>query len=146
MSGFFRRSLSSEICLVWAVCLFVYACPSALFSKSESPPSFKEVQSIFARLWEERYPLRLESVQPDPQNKGVLQVLHKKESSFYYRFKVSFKKPYRLPEEEKLSYGKTTTAEVWVRYRPLLKDAYDITFAREDLLPGKNRRWLKIFR
>lgn len=106
------------------------------------PPGYRTVHRVLLEIWKERYPLPIKKIHPNPRGRGVLRVTWKGATVYYYQFLLEIprlrKKPNGPPGGDEIR-----RVELWVRYRPREKEPYDLTFAREDLLPGSNRQWLK---
>jgi len=102
------------------------------------------VESRFVSLWNRKFPLPCKKVVANPEKKGVLRATVKGKWVYYYQFRVTVARPIRK-EDESIDYTGERTMEVWIRYRPdQHEEPFDFTFARRDMLPGKNKRWIKI--
>jgi len=111
---------------------------------AEKLPSYREVKKILPEIWQKKYPVKPVKFISDPENKGVLTALDKRGRVYYYHFMVVIPRPVRN-EDESIKNIDKRKSELWVRYRPYeKKDPWDLSFARRDLLPGKNKRWMKI--
>ena len=105
-------------------------------------PAYEEVAAKLPALWEERYPLPVPEFEPDPRKRGALRVFDKGKQVVYYHFQATLQQPFR-DEEDHLQYKPGRKIEFWVRYRAHEEEPYDLSFVREDLLPGKGRRWIR---
>lgn len=125
--------------LIFAICIF---CISSRIS-AKPPPGYDQVNKSLPLLWKQRYPVKLSSFRADPFDQGILSAVHKNKKVYYYRYLIKVYRPVR-GKDEKLKQGQYfKEIELWVRYRPMLNKSFDLSFARMDLLPGQNKRWLK---
>lgn len=104
-------------------------------------PSYPEVTQQLPALWQKRHPLKHVQFLPNPDGRGILRVRHTGRRVYYYHFTAILPRPRRAADGQ-IDYTETRKIELWVRYRSWLEAPYDLTFAREDLLPGRKRRWL----
>jgi hypothetical protein len=109
---------------------------------AEKIPTYKEVNKILPEIWRQRYPIKPQKFIPDPEKKGILAAVDRGRNVYYYHFHVVIPRPFRKEDETVVTIDKRE-AELWVRYRSFEKDPWDLTFARRDILPGENKRWIK---
>lgn len=105
-------------------------------------PSYNDVFEKLPEIWEKRYPVMAEGFEKYTGKYLVLRTTEGKRAVHYYRYFAIIPVMARK-EDESVSPRETRKAEFWVRYRSWMKDPYDVTFARHDLLPGSDRRWLQ---
>ena len=108
-------------------------------------PRYHEVARRLPVLWAGRYPVKVHKFIPNPEGRGILTAIYKGRRVYYYHFAAIVYRPNRR-KDGKLRLDTTARrVELWVRYRPWKKEPeqWDLSFARRDLLPGKNRRWLR---
>jgi len=108
----------------------------------ENLPTYRDVKKLLPEIWQERYPIKPLKFIPNPEKKGILAAVDRGQRVYYYQFKVVIPRPIRH-EDETIENIAKRESELWVRYRPREKDPWDLTFARRDLLPDKNKRWIK---
>jgi hypothetical protein len=100
---------------------------------------------MFERLpeiWEKRYPVKADGFEQYKGKYRILRVTVGKHAVYYYRYFAVIPVMARQ-EDESVTPRETRKAEFWVRYRSWMEDPFDVTFARHDLLPGSNRRWIQ---
>ena len=120
------------------VCLVLLFAPGVLLAR----PSYAALTKRMPELWNARYPIEAERFIPNPEKRGVLTAVHRGRRVYYYHYQAVLPRPKRQDVDNVTVTGRRTI-EVWVRYRPGLRDPYDITFARRDRLPGTGRRWIR---
>lgn len=120
------------------VCGSLLLLPGALFAR----PSYAELTRRLPEIWNGRYPIQAEKFIPNPEKRGVLTAVHRGRRVYYYHYQAVLPRPKR-ESVDKVTVTGRRTIELWVRYRPGLKQPYDITFARRDRLPGAGRRWIR---
>lgn len=111
-----------------------------------APLPYSKSTPIFRKKWDEKYPVKPVSVVANPAGRGVLAAYSARQTVYYYHFRVVIPILARKQTETEISIeptGKTRTVEVWMRYRTRDR-IYDLAFVRQDLLPGTNRRWLRV--
>lgn len=131
-----------KACLFFAV--FLYGLPAA--DLSAQPLSYSRSTTIFKQEWNSRYPVEPVKITGNPSGKGVLLAYSGGQTVYYYNFRVVLPRPARQKDGEEVSIGftgQTRAVEVWMRYRTRDK-IYDLAFVRQDLLPGTNRRWVRL--
>lgn len=119
------------------VLAFCTLSPAALFAR----PGYAQLTELLPGIWNARYPIAAESFIPNPEKLGVLTAVHGGRRVYYYHYHAILPRPRR--SGEKVEIVGRRKIELWVRYRPGLKEPYDISFARRDRLPGTGRRWLR---
>lgn len=115
--------------------------PAALFANA--PPNYATVAGALPELWSSRYPVEPVGFTANPENLGVLRAISEGRAVYYYHFLVELPRLERSPDESLSSSG-SRNVELWVRYRAWLREPYDLTFVRRDLLPGTGRTWVRI--
>lgn len=121
--------------------LLAMLCVSAL--PARTLPTYIAMSAKVPELWDARYPIKAQSFIANPEKLGILSARHKGRAVYYYHYRATLRRPARKADES-LEYKEVLRAvEFWVRYRPGQKQPFDLSFARRDLLPGSNRRWLK---
>ena len=116
--------------------------PNAVL-QARGASGYARVLKILPELWAKKYPVRPVKFTPNPGGKGYLRATHKGRRVYYYRFRVTLPLPVRNPEGIP-EVKSTRELEFWVRHRPHEKKTpFDLTFARQDLLPGSGKRWVK---
>ncbi|MBX7058476.1 MAG: hypothetical protein K1X75_10465 [Leptospirales bacterium] len=105
------------------------------------PPGYARVAELLPALWNARYPLAARAFLPNPEARGILTASDGGRRVYYYHFQAVIPRPVRQTDEV-VGYEGERRIELWVRFRPWLADAYDLSFARRDLLPGANKRWI----
>lgn len=131
------RALLAMACLS----LTMLAFPISL---SAAPlPDYAAVEKELTLLWKEKFPVSPLGVKAEPQTRA-LRTYVKGRAVLYYRFTLQLPRPDLKGEELTTPPGRTI--EVWVRFRSWQKKPFDLTFVREDLLPGRGRSWIKLKR
>ena len=125
--------------VIFTASLF-FLIPGILYA--EKLPSYRDVKKNLPEIWKKKYPVEPIKFIPDPENKGILSALDRGRRVYYYHFMVVIPRPVRN-EDESIKIIDKRKSELWVRYRPGEKDPWDLSFARRDLLPGTNKKWLK---
>lgn len=126
----------------FTIAFFLYAIVTAAGLQAAVRPTYDQLLKKLPGLWEERYPVNAVSFEPFQVNKRILYGMDRNGSVYYYRVKVIMPVETR-GKDDAMERRSTRKSELWVRYRPGAATPYDITFARQDLLPGKNKRWLR---
>ncbi|MCB1174450.1 MAG: hypothetical protein KDK39_12840 [Leptospiraceae bacterium] len=110
---------------------------------AESLPGWQTVQDKLPLLWSSRFPVKVHRFLANPEKKGILRTVVQGHAVYYYHFIAIIPRPQRT-ESRKIEYTpEARRVEIWVRYRPWLAEKWDLSFARQDLLPGSNRKWLR---
>lgn len=130
-------------------CLFcVVILMSGLVSASaESPqtgiPTYAEAHLLFEKHWKEHFPVMYSGLHDVDPGHRMLVAEIQGVSVYYYRFQVDLPRLFRSDSGRVESESEPARrVEVWFRYQPQMKHV-DFAFAREDLLPGTNRRWIE---
>jgi hypothetical protein len=105
-------------------------------------PTYSQIAEALPDLWKRRFPLQEVRFLSDPEKRGILSASDGGRMVYYYHFRAMVSRPVRNPDES-IGLSGERSVELWVRYRPERGDGYDLTFIRRDLLPGKNKRWIK---
>ncbi len=106
-------------------------------------PSYDELYARLPEIWAQRYPVRAEGFEfYSSKSYRILQARVSGKNVYYYRYIAII--PIMTRESgDTMSKRESRKAEFWVRYRSWLDDPFDVTFARNDLLPGSSRRWVR---
>lgn len=107
-----------------------------------APLSYARVAAILPDLWKARYPVAAREFRANPEGLGVLSANDRGRRVYYYHFQALVERPVRGENDQLVSAGERRI-ELWVRYRPWLEEPWDLSFARRDLLPGQDKRWLR---
>ncbi len=112
-------------------------------------PAYSAALKEMPAVWAARYPVEVSEFRPNPGGKGVLRATYKGRYVYYYRFQAIVPRPLRKVDDlgdpdPKPVAGPPRMVEFWARYRPWLKAPWDLSFVREDRLPGRARRWLRV--
>ena len=124
-------------------------------------PSYAEVSKRMPEIWKARYPVEVQKFTADPSKRGVLRAVHQGRYVYYYHFQATVLRPVRGDGDGASIGGSSTdnaeagadngmegiaprTVEFWARYRSWLAEPWDLSFVRQDRLPGTNRRWIKV--
>ena len=119
--------------------LALIPCPNLC---AENLPTYKDVKKVLPEIWQKKYPIKPIKFISNPEKKGILRATDRGRFVYYYHFRVVIPRPVRKEDESIVNIDKRE-AELWVRYRSFEKDPWDLTFARRDILPGENKKWLK---
>ena len=122
---------------------FALGPPAALLARGL--PSYTEAQAAMPAIWAKRYPVSAREFVPNPGGKGVLRAYFQGRLVYYYRFQAVVTRPVRGDDEQLVDHS-TRTIEFWARYRSWLAEPWDLSFVREDRLPGTGRRWVQVGR
>ncbi len=106
------------------------------------PPGYARVAALLPELWKARYPVLVQEFVANPENRGVYAASDAGRTVYYYHFIAVTPRPFRA-EDESIQNEAPRRVELWVRYRSWLAEPYDFSFARRDLLPGTNKRWVR---
>jgi hypothetical protein len=131
--------------IVLAAGLAVLATGSAVtpaFAQARAP-GYARVAALLPELWKARYPVAVQEFLPNPENRGVYAASDGGRTVYYYHFIAVTPRPFRA-DDESLQSEAPRRVELWVRYRSWLAEPYDFSFARRDLLPGTNKRWVRL--
>lgn len=105
---------------------------------------YGEVEKIAIEIWNDRFPVPLESIQSNPNQKGVLTARYKGKTVYYYFFSGVVPILHRESGSTEMVQENKRHVTFWLRYRPGNETPYDLTFARQDLLPGSGKRWIRV--
>lgn len=108
-------------------------------------PSYSAARAAMPAVWAERYPLRVKEFQANPGGRGVMRASFQGRYVYYYRFQAVVARPVRAPDDQtELIESGERTVEFWARYRGWLPKPWDLSFVREDRLPGRAKRWIQV--
>lgn len=109
-----------------------------------APPGYSEVKRVLPEIWKDRYPISIQTFEPNPSKRGVLRVVSGGKYVYYYEFSALLPLMTRDSDSDRMIKIGERSVRFYVRYRSWLKDPYDVSFARLDLLPGGSRRWIRL--
>ena len=112
--------------------------------RAQRLPSYSALLELLPALWQQRYPVAVEKFVPNPGGRGALRARVQGRNVYYYRFQAIVPRPVRGADESAATTGEPRTVEFWVRYRSWLREPYDLSFVRQDRLPGSGQRWIKV--
>jgi hypothetical protein len=116
--------------------------------RAQGLPSYTAARDAMPAVWAERYPLTVKEFQANPGGRGVLRASFQGRYVYYYRFQAVVARPVRAtdesPDSTKLIESGERTVEFWARYRNWLAKPWDLSFVREDRLPGGAKRWIQV--
>lgn len=118
------------------------AAPAPAFAQGRAP-GYARVAALLPDLWKARYPVVVQEFVPNPESRGVYAASDGGRTVYYYHFIAVTARPFRA-DDESIQSEAPRRVELWVRYRSWLPEPYDFSFARRDLLPGTNKRWVRL--
>lgn len=133
-------SIAALIALAACLVVLTWAAPTQAQGRA---PGYARVAALLPDLWKARYPVAVQEFVPNPENRGVYVASDGGRTVYYYHFIAVTPRPFRA-DDESLQSEAPRRVELWVRYRSWLPEPYDFSFARRDLLPGTNKRWVRL--
>ena len=117
-------------------------------------PSYTAAREAMPAVWAERYPLTVKEFRANPGGRGVLRANFQGRNVYYYRFQAVVARPVRTgsgdeggseaDDDTEIVEAGERVVEFWARYRGWLAKPWDLSFVREDRLPGRYRRWIQV--
>ncbi len=116
-------------------------------------PSYTAAREAMPAVWAERYPLTVKEFRANPGGRGVLRANFQGRNVYYYRFQAVVARPVRAggdddgpgtQDDTEIVEAGERVVEFWARYRSWLSKPWDLSFVREDRLPGRYRRWIQV--
>lgn len=108
-------------------------------------PTYSAATNAMPAVWAERYPVEAKEFVPNPGKRGVMRATFQGRYVYYYRFQAVLARPIRAPDDStELIQSGNRSVEFWARYRGWLAKPWDLSFVREDRLPGSAKRWIQV--
>lgn len=136
-----RLRLASSGLAVAALCAVSFATAKL---GAQKLPAYSAATAAMPAVWAERYPVAPEKFIANPGRRGVLRASFQGRYVYYYRFQAIVPRPVREEGSTAMQKSEPRTVEFWARYRSWLAKPWDLSFVREDRLPGTGKRWVQV--